>query len=116
MSLSVLMIVLTLGAGDRLDVAFVETEGSRNCRQRAEVVERIVSPSARIEAILCRRSTQEFDPFMHGAEDDPDAPRYHFLIRPGRWRAEIRRVEACPEARPAPGEYCATSMQDMMAP
>lgn len=115
MSLAVLMIVLTLGADDRLSAAFVETENLANCEQRAEVVRGIIAGSAPIEAILCRESAQGFDPFMHGAEEDADAPRYHFLIRDDGNRAEIARADACPEAKPAPGEYCATSLQDMLA-
>ena len=115
MSLTVLMIVLTLGADDRLSAAFVETESLENCQQRGEVVRGIIAGSTQIEAILCRQSVQAFDPFMHGAEADEDAPRYSFLIRENGTQAEIVRVSGCPEARPAPGEYCATSVQDMLA-
>lgn len=115
MSLAVLMIVLTLGADDRLDAAFVETDSPENCHQRAEVVRGIIAGSTRIEAIICRESAQAFDPFMHGAEEDADAPRHHFLIRDDGSRAGISRVDACPAARPAPGAYCATSLQDMLA-
>lgn len=115
MSLAVLMIVLTLGADDRLDAAFVETESLANCEQRAEVVRGIIAGSTRIEAILCRPSAQAFDPFMHGAEEDADAPRFTFLIRDEGSRAGISRVDACPVARPAPDAWCATSLQDMLA-
>ena len=115
MSLAVLMIILTLGADGQLSAAFVETDSPENCRQRAEVVRGIIGDSAPIEAILCRESAQSFDPFMHGAEEDADAPRFTFLIRDDGSRAEIARADACPAARPAPGEYCATSLQDMLA-
>lgn len=114
MSLAVLMIVLTLGADDRLDAAFVETESFANCEERAGVVRGIITGSAEIEAIICRETAQSFDPFMHGVED-ADAPRHGFLIREDGSHAEIVRVSGCPEARPAPGEYCATSLQDMLA-
>lgn len=115
MSLTVLMIVLTLGADDRLSAAFVETEGMENCLQRADVVRGILAGSTEVETIICRPSAQAFEPFMHGADMDAGLTRHSFLIHEADNRADISRTTACASARPAPATYCATSVQDMLA-
>ncbi len=115
MSLTVLMIVLTLGSDGQRSAAFVDTASIPECEQRAANVRRIIGSSATVEATICLPSEQSFDPFMHGADEDEE-PRHAYLISHDDARVTVREVESCDTATPAPGEVCATSIQGMLAP
>lgn len=117
MSLTVLMIVLTMGAGDgsQPSAAFVETESIADCEERAARVRAIIATTdTPVTESICLPSAQHFEPFMHGDEDD-DAPHFSYLIAHDDQQVTVSRVEDCAAVTPAAGEVCAVSLQDMLA-
>lgn len=116
MSMTVLMIVLTMGTGDgaQLSAAFVDTESIADCEERAARVTAIVAETdTPVKDSICLPSAQRFEPFMHGVEDD--APRYSYLIAHDDRQATVTSVESCDSVTPAEGEVCAVSVQQMLA-
>lgn len=114
MKLGFLMIIFTLAEGGQLSGAFVNTATLEECERRAAVVRGILEQGdSPIEAMACRASDAEFEPFVHGMEAFAEPRSY--LVSYDDTRATVEKTASCESATPAPGTWCVTSMQKFAA-
>lgn len=114
MKLGFLMIIFTLAEGGQLSGAFVNTATLEECERRAAVVRGILEQGdSPIEAMACRASDAEFEPFVHGMEAFAEPRSY--LVSYDDTHATVEKTVSCEGAAPAPGTWCVTSMQKFAA-
>ncbi|MCC6947909.1 MAG: hypothetical protein IT539_09095 [Bradyrhizobiaceae bacterium] len=114
MKLAFLMIILTLLKGGEMSVAFVNTQTLEECEKRAAVVRTILEKGGvTIEHLVCRASEVQFEPFVHGMEDD--AERQAYLVSFDDKTATVEPIASCEAAgAPRAARYCATSTQKLL--
>ena len=115
MKLGFLMIILTLVENGQLSAAFVNTATLEECESRAAIVRGILEQGEYpIETMVCRASDAEFEPFVHGMEEFAEPQAY--LVSFDDERATVEKTAACEAgANPAPGTWCAVSMQKFLS-
>lgn len=114
MASAFLMIILTLTSEAQISAAFVNTPTLEDCEKRATVVRGILEKGdIEVKQMVCRSSDVQFEPFVHGSEDD--AERYSYVISFDDKNATVAPVPSC-EVAGATGEgrYCATSTQKLL--
>ena len=115
MTLGFLMIVLTFLDSGELSAAFVNTPTLEECEARGATVRTILEEgNVTIEQLVCRASQAQFEPFMHGGEED--AERHAYVVAFDDERARVEPVADCDAARPTEaGRYCVTSTQKQLS-
>lgn len=114
MTLGFLMIILTTLESGQLSAAFVNTQTLRECEERAATVRSILdSGGIAVERLVCRASRAQFEPFVHGMDDD--AERLAYLISFDDEAAAVEPVASCDAVTErGEGAYCATSTQALL--
>ena len=109
-----LMVILTILAGGEMSAAFVNTQTLEECETRAATVRSILEKGGVvIEHLVCRTSPLQFEPFVHGAEEE--AERRTYLVSFDDRTATVEPVASCEAAgASAEGRYCATSTQGLL--
>lgn len=113
MKFGFLMIILTLLENGQMSAAFVNTQTLEECENRATVVRGILEKGdVDIKEMACRPSETEFEPFLHGTEED--AERFAYVIMIDDASARVEQVASCEAVSTATaGQYCATSTQNL---
>ena len=80
METAIIMLTLTMLGDGQVSGAFVATEGTCNCEQRAKAVRNILTAGGvELLKLACLEGKVSFEKFVHNAPKD--APRYYYLVR-----------------------------------
>ena len=122
METAIIMLTLTMLGDGQISGAFVATEGTRNCEQRAKAVRNILTAGGvEILKLACLEGKVSFEKFVHNTPED--APRYHYLVRYDDNTVEVVAatgkadcLEAVQENTGSDQTHCVSSTQKPVRP